>query len=221
MCLRLICLFALLLTLVACSRAPHDSEPVVDQHTRGAQSLPPSAPVKHTSDSLPKTATTPLPVRGVYLCGWHPHPPKQRVILADIFLSRFTPDTPATHTELESVRALGGEVRYVFHVPIVRARIERDRVPSLVESGLARMVATVSDPERRDIAPRIFFTRPAQGSDADRVAQLGGSVEWRPDPINDGRAMMEALVPDSAVPYIRAIPGFDHIEVGSACVRGV
>jgi hypothetical protein len=163
----------------------------------------------------------PLPVAISYVCGWHPHPPRERVILADIFMSRFSPDTSPTRAEIDSVRALGGEVQYVFHVPIVRARIERDRVPALVESGLARTVLTVSDPRRQDLYVRIFFTRPAQGSDADRVAQLGGSVEWRPDPINDGRPMMDALVPDSAVPYIKATPGFERIGVGSACVRGV
>ncbi len=219
--MRLICLSVLLLTLAACNRAPHDSEPAVVQDTRRAQGPPPSAQVERTSDSLPKTAATRRPAASSYICGWHPHPPRESVIVADIFLSRFTPDTPPTRTELDSVRALGGEVRYVFHVPIVRARIERDRVPALVESGLARMVGTVSDPQRRDIGARIFFTRPAQGSDADRVAQLGGSVEWRPDPINDRRPMMDALVPDSAVPYIRAIPGFERIGVGSACVRGL
>lgn len=155
-----------------------------------------------------------------YICGWHPHPPKERVILADIFLFRFSPDTPPTQAEIDSVRALGGEIRYLFHVPIVRAQIERDRVPVLVESGLARTVLTVSDPRRQDLYVRIFFTRPAHGSDADRVAQLGGYVEWRPDPINDGRTMMHARVPDSAIPEIKAIPGFQRIGVGSLCARG-
>lgn len=213
---HLICLATAIITLVACSQSPHDSELGASRNKSRVHDSLVSPPVVPASDSGAMAGARRVLIGSVYVCGWHPHPPKERVILADIFLSRFT-DTRPTRSEVDSVRALGGEVRYVFHVPIVRAQIERNRVPALVESGFARMVTTVSDPYRRDLGARIFFTRPAQGSDADRVTQLGGDVEWRPDPVNDGRRMMDALLPDSAVPYIRAIPGFERIGFGGAC----
>lgn len=219
--MHLICLATAIVTLVACSQAAHDPEPRVDEYASRAPGPPPSPQVEPASDSGRRTGGTRLPIESSYICGWNPHPPREHVVLVDIFLSRFGPDTPPVRAEIDSVRALGGEVRHLFHVPVIRAQIERDRVPVLVESGLARTVLTVSDERRQDLYVRIFFTRPAQGSNADRVAQLGGHVEWRPDPINDGRPMMDALVPDSAIPYIKAIPGFERIGVGSACVRGV
>lgn len=151
-----------LVALVACSQAPHDSEPPEDLKDARVRSAPPSSPVAQASGSVPKPAKKRPPTGSLYLCGWHPQPPREQVILADIFLLRSSPDTPPTQAEIDSVRALGGEVRYLFHVPIVRAQIERDRVSALVESGLAGMVDTVSDPDRKDLGVRIFYASGAR-----------------------------------------------------------
>ena len=215
----LMCLSAAILALAGCGRASEGSGPPLNEDQARVHTYPSSHRGGPAADSS-RIAVPPRPVGSSYLCGWFPHPPREEVILADIFFSHSSRSSPPTRAEIDSVRALGGEIQYVFNVPVVRARIERDRVPALAEGGLARMVQTVSDPRRQDLGVRIFFGRPAAGSDADRVAELGGYVEWRPDPVNDGRRMMEAYVPDSVIPRIKAIPGFRWIEVGGGCARG-
>jgi hypothetical protein len=157
-------------------------------------------------------------------CRWKPHTPPDGRMLVDIhFRRRSDGEMVASEmtarvlpSEITAIRAAGGRVHYVFNVPIARVEIDRDQIPGLVRSpdGVAQSANTPVDPQARDLSVRIFFSRPARESDADLVERLGGRVEWRPDPVSDGRPMMDACVPDRAIPRVQDIPGLTYLRPG-------
>ncbi len=162
-------------------------------------------------------------------CRWMPHlPPAGRMII-DLHFGRRSdgemltgePTSWVLPSDTAAVRAAGGRVHYVFSVPIARVEIDRDQIPGLVRSpnGVAQSAFTPVDLGARDLAVRIFFSRPARESDADVVEKLGGRVQWRPDPVNDGRPMMDACVPDQVIPRVQAIPGLSYLRSDGGVVR--
>ncbi len=168
------------------------------------------------ADVAPYRPIGPPPAEQLYVCDWTPHPPPERRVLVDVMLWRTDPPTRPTSAEVDSLRRFGATVRHLFWLPVVRVEIDRDRILALVESRLASSVRTVRNPDRRDLGIIIFFARPARGSDADRIEELGGYVRWRPDPVHDGRPMLEASVPDAAIPPILAISGVTQVRANSS-----
>jgi hypothetical protein len=158
------------------------------------------------------------------LCIWEPHLPPPGRMLLDLHFRRKSdgemvasePTSRVLPSEISAVQAVGGRVEYIFNVPILRVEIDRDQIPRFVRSpnGVVTYASTPADPRITELGVRLFFSRPARVSDAKVIEHLGGRVWAKPDPVNDGRPMIDACVPDKGIPRVRALPGLDFLRPG-------
>jgi hypothetical protein len=147
---------------------------------------------------------------------WTPAaPPAQRTVVDFHFGNER--DEP-TAEQIRSVFAAGGVVLHGFHVPILRAQIDIDAVPSLVgwRDGRAYYAVTVPDPANREVELLVFLSRDLTDADIAAVEALGGRIHSRWDEL-DGSAVE---IDVAAVPRVRALPGVEIVSKNSILCLG-
>jgi hypothetical protein len=135
---------------------------------------------------------------------WSPAaPPAKRTVVDFHFAGNGDEPTPK---QVRSVLVAGGVVLHRFHVPILRAEIDIDAVPSLVgwpRDGIAHYAVTVLEPANREVELLVMLSRDLTDADIAAVEALGGRILSRWDAL-DGYAVD---IDDAAVPRVRALPG--------------
>jgi hypothetical protein len=152
-------------------------------------------------------------------CSGNPeHRASSERVLVDIFFGRRSESDPADRPLPEHIRAVtsrGGKVLHHFNVPAVRARIDLNQIPDLVEREFFAHVRAVPDPRRFDLPVFVGYAHGVQSSDLATITQLGGRVtrEFR------SFDAIAAELPDRSLPVLRAVAGVRYVEYsGVGCL---
>ncbi len=129
----------------------------------------------------------------------------------DIYFGRPTAEGPwgaPTGADTALVRSHGGRILYLFHLPVIRARMILARVPELAADGYWVRVRSVPDPTRYDVPLGVRFDRPLVEADIEQFGQLGGRVDRRIDSIN----ALYGVLPDRSIPTYQARSDVQHVQ---------
>ncbi len=129
----------------------------------------------------------------------------------DIYFGRPTAEGPwgaPTGADSALVRKHGGRILYLFHLPVIRARMILARVPELATAGYWIWVRGVPDPTRYDVPLGVRFDRPLVEADIEQFGQLGGRVDRRIDSIN----ALYGVLPDRSIPTYQARSDVQHVQ---------
>ena len=176
---------------------------------------------KETAEPRPSRTTVLLSTAyrfGPCEAAWEPATPGATRTVVDFYFGN-NAGAP-TAQQVAAVEQAGGVVRYLFHVPIVRAEIDVDAVAGIVQgtakaSG-ASYAITVPDTSRRDVQLIVVLSRPVTDADIAAVESLGGTVTNRWSAALNGYAV---AIADAQVPRLVALPGITSVERnGLACL---
>lgn len=144
-----------------------------------------------------------------YVCGtWLYTPvPRGRLLLdLDAHPTEVTADSLA-----RAVRAAGGVVVHVYHVPRVRARMDVRAATAL--TGWVRVVA---DSARRDVA--VVASVHGALSAVDSARLVAGGAVLRGNPVARGTYWYGVTLPDSLLPLLRSLPAVYAVQPNLVCI---
>lgn len=159
----------------------------------------------------------------LYACGqWSAagRPTDQRV-LVDLFFGRREPSDPMDRprqASLDAVRAAGGNALFQFAFPAARVRIDTDRIPGLVDSGVANYARTVPDARRYDWDVIVGFKRPSTNADSLMFVNLGGRVSY----VFQSMSAIAGYLPNASIAAYRTHSDVQYVEAGGlGCLAGL
>jgi hypothetical protein len=140
-----------------------------------------------------------------YACGqWIPEEPKPAQALFDVLFPREgAADDPASQAQLDAITGLGGKIVHAYRVPMVRARLRVGAV-GLLE---ANSVTLVRKSHEHPVDALIGMDTPLSDEDREFLESAGAVVVAEFDDV------INAIVPDEAIPAIRARPGVEYLDV--------
>jgi hypothetical protein len=155
-------------------------------------------------------------VFGGCLAKWSPATPPAERTVVDFHFG--TAGNGPTDEQVAPVVAAGGVVVHRFNVPILRAEIDVDAVPTLVLSGRdddAYFAVTVPEPDRRKLLLLVMLSHDLTDADIAAVEALGGQVRSRWDYVEGYAVEIE----DAQVPRLRSLPGVKSVSAnGVVCL---
>ena len=140
-----------------------------------------------------------------YACGqWIPEEPKPAQALFDVlfFRSGSDADDGPSQAQLDAITNLGGKIVHEYNVQMVRARLRIDTVGSLQAS----FVRSAKKPHEHTVDALIGMNVPLSDEDRDFLQDVGAIV------LAEDGSVVNALVPDEAIPAIRARGGVRFLE---------
>ena len=116
-----------------------------------------------------------------------------------------------TEEDVRRIEALGGRVLYLFNVAVVRAEMDINKLPILIEgpNRVADWAVAVTDLENFDVFVQIFYHRRAGLPAIKAIERLGGRKVWGEQ---GRRTTFHAVVPDDVIPEIVAFPNVDRVR---------
>jgi hypothetical protein len=189
----LLLLLGLLLALAVqgCVQTPIESNSPLGSHERSA-----AAPI-----SPPGRATY------IFACDtWTPEVPMANAALYDVFFGVTDPLDPGeepSEEDRKAIDAAGGTILYEFNVPMIRARLKT----SVVQQLEANFVRSVANPRAYMVDALIGMPVPLLDEDRLFLEALGAEILHE-----IGTLGISAIVPDEAVPLIRAHAGVRYVE---------
>lgn len=178
------------------------------------------------SDLLPRNDDPPLPppdeslnpdslVIGevVTSCDVGPEPGLPERVLVDLFFPG--EGTGPTPQQVLAVQARGGRVMHRFHVPAVRAYVDRDELVRLARAPIHAFALSVPQPRRYDVQVLVSHEAGRGDEAAALVRALGGRI------VHDLVTMdlLAAELPDRSLPALRAAPAVRRVDAaGIACL---
>ncbi len=158
----------LVFAFVAAAAACTDQAPVADDYR-----LPPADPSRDPNHLRVGSL--------LYACGgWSGlgRPDSARV-LVDVMFYRRGPDDPEDRPRDSSVQAAvaaGLRPLFTFQFPMVRGRIDTERIPALYATGEVNAIYTVPDPSRYDLGVDVGYNHALSSQDSLVFVSLGGRV---------------------------------------------
>ena len=155
-----------------------------------------------------------LPDSLSFVCGqWYPNAPAVERGLFDVLWEaegeRPSPDTDTL------IAALAGIVVHRFHVPITRVVLAPEQVPRLD----ANRVFGVSDAHEFLVTVIVSFDHSITQEDLAFFEELQGVVRLRWG--TGALSVLSAVVPDEAIPRLRARAGIDRVTANTwSCLGG-
>ena len=147
----------------------------------------------------------------MFACGlWSPQEPPATTALVDLRMRGQTVNGRPTPEAIGAITAAGGQIVYVYNVPIVRAELDLHRAATLVDlaRGPASYAITVRTPFVFDVGIIVILSHPLTAADLESVRALGGTITAQYQTL-PGYA---ARVSDRIVPAIRALPFVKSLE---------
>ena len=113
--------------------------------------------------------------------------------------------------DVRRTEAVGGRVLYLFNVAVVRAEVDVNKLPALIEgpNRVADWAVAVTDLETFDVYVQIFCHRRVGRPAVKAIESLGGRKVWGEQ---GRRSTFHVVVPDDAVPKIVAFPNVDSVR---------
>ena len=195
---RLFAMSTTVVLLVACSE-PHD---------RG------STDTLHESKVSRGVQDAGTPARYVRSCPVVPLDPTLARAVFDLHLRTSDGASASSDSAARAIERAGGRVLHRFHVAAIRAELDTATVRALVygPNWIAEMAEQVLDLRSFDIPVQVRYDRLAAPLDSSRIARLGGAASLMPVP----RPLLNAVVPDSAMPELMSMPGVVSVRARSA-----
>ena len=158
-----------------------------------------------TDATGPREDPNPPVDAATFSCGrWSPDRPPVAFALIDIHFGQRTLDDPVDRPSAESLArivALGGTVVYNFNVPMARAILAIDAVPDLS----ANYVDIVTNMAAFVVRVVVRMDTPLTAEDRTFLESVGARD------IREGMFAVSAMVPDAAIPAIRAYRTVDYL----------
>ena len=139
------------------------------------------------------------------LCGMSRNLGPSRSLVVDLLVMADVPRPTPSPSDIAAVRAAGGRILDLFHVAVVRARLDTAALRKLLSGpgAVATVAYRVRDTTRLDVRAEILMWRGATAADdsALRTVIVRGEYpaeQWMP---------IHAMVPDSIIPRIAALHG--------------
>jgi hypothetical protein len=107
---------------------------------------------------------------------------------------------------LDAIRQAGGTVLHEFNVPLVRATLPVDAVPTLWHDRWINHAREVAPESPFEFEGLIVLPLPLSTADREFLELSGVSITY------ESRALIVARIPDAAVPTIRNHPGVRFVE---------
>jgi hypothetical protein len=170
---------------------------------------PPREPLARVPDSLGRPMGVPA-----FGCEGRRRPAMLKAperVVVDFALMRPMEDA------IRAVRAAGGQVRHRFSVALLRAELDTAAVRRLLQGPekIASWAWAVPDTARRDLVVMIDRRASFRDTQARELRELGGWVVAEP-----GSHFLQAIVPDSMIPRLRALPWVRGAEpLGIVCAE--
>lgn len=148
---------------------------------------------------------------------WEPSAPPVGRTVVDFYYG--AEGTGAGQAQIAAIERAGGIVTYAFHLPLVRAEVNVDAIPGLIQprSGGAGpyYAITVSQPASHDVSVIVTLDHPVTDADIASVQALGGRVGFRYTVINGYSLQID----DGDIPRLRALSGVTDVELNvAACL---
>lgn len=142
--------------------------------------------------------------------GWTPEvPPVTRTVVDVRLLGSGTGPDPA---QVAAIERAGGRILRRFNIPMVRAELDIQAVPSLFgPEGVANYAETVTDLARHDVVLIVFLSRDLTDADIAAVQALGGRIQSRLDFLEGYIVEID----DDAIPQVRALPDVKLVGANS------
>lgn len=130
------------------------------------------------------------------------------LVVADIYFARDTATLRPTSTQLERVRAHGGDIRRVFHVEAVRAEIPLDGLWALERDPAAEMLVAVTVPDPSLHTVSLFVSHDESVSIGHYFESLGGIVRHRYSTLS----IIGGYLDNAAIPCLRSYEYVEYVE---------
>ena len=113
--------------------------------------------------------------------------------------------------DIRRIEAFGGRVLYLFNVAVVRAEVDINKLPALIEgpNRVADWTVAVTDLENFDVLVQVFYHRRVGLPALKAIKRLGGRKVWGEQ---GHKSTFHAVVPDDAIPKIVAFPNVDGVR---------
>lgn len=154
----------------------------------------------------------------LYMCGtWLSTPPPE-VGLYDVYLP-YGGETGGYLGPSDTLRQIviraGGTIVHEFNFPAVRAEVRVSNVAGTLPNG--GYILTVDDPNQYPVDAFVGFQSAVTDTDRVFLTSLGATIV---DEFGFGAAV-EAIVPDEAIPTVRANPRVKYVEPAIYCFDAV
>ena len=147
---------------------------------------------------------------------WEPAVPPAGRTVVDFYYG--SEGTGAGQAQIAAIERAGGIVTYAFHLPLVRAEVDLDAVPGLIQPlpGAGPYYAiTVTEPASHDVSVIVTLDHAVTDADIAAVEALGGRVGFRYTVING----YSLEIDDATIPRLRALAGVRDVELNlTACL---
>lgn len=145
---------------------------------------------------------------------WEPAVPPVGRTVVDFYYG--SDGTGAGQAQIAAIERAGGVVTYAFHLPLVRAEVNVDIVPGLIQASPGgagpRYAITVPQPASHEVSVIVTLDHPVTDADIAAVGALGGRVGFRYTVINGYSLQID----DAAIPRLRALSGVTDVELNVA-----
>lgn len=148
---------------------------------------------------------------GPCVLAWEPAVPPVSRTVVDFYYG--ADGTGAGQAQIAAIQRAGGVVTHAFHLPLLRAEVDVEAVPELIQARLSGpgpyYAITVADPASHDVSVIVMLDHPVTDADIATVDALGGRVGFRYTVINGYSLQID----DAAIPRLRALSGVTDVEL--------
>ena len=174
----------------------------------------------HSTEPRPAGPTVVLATTyrfGPCVQAWEPSAPPVGRTVVDFYYG--SEGTGAGQAQIFAIQRAGGVVTYPFHLPLLRAEVDVDAIPRLMQQGSGGTgpyyAITVPEPSNHDVSVIVTLDHPVTDADIASAQALGGRVGFRYTVINGYSLQID----DTAIPRLRALSGVKDVELNlTACL---